>query len=198
MSHVYLDVFRNWLRLRNVVEARFKKFAAMAPEVLSSPTKDRKFIHDFDHAELRNNLSPISSAKVHQLEAPSKKGLSEYDRGMTTLQNALTKAMKTCTAAVDKAKEHEVREQARLAKLEEAREKAEQRRARAFEKARQERTNEAGKQIVEQEGHGETGEDEEEEEEEDVQTWALVQRAGDMLRNPTNNVGLVLSFFALK
>lgn len=179
-----------------MVEARFKKFVAMAPQVMASPSKTRKIIHDFDHAELRNNLSPISSGKVHQLEAPSKKGLSEYDRSMTTLQNALTKAMKSCTTVVDKVKENEAREKARLERLEEAKQKAEQRRIKALEKARQEGTNDAGKEIANQEGHDETLE-EEDEDGEDFQTWALVQQANDLMQKPTNNVGSVLSFLAL-
>ena len=75
----------------------------MGPEVIASPTKERTMVHDMDRESLRSSLSPMSSGKAHQLEAPTKKGLTDYDRNMTGLAASIRKGINTLNDFVDKA-----------------------------------------------------------------------------------------------
>lgn len=178
-----------------MVESRFQKLVGMAPQVLRSPTKPRKMVYDMNHDELRSSLSPLSSGKVHQLEAPTKKGLAEYDRSMNTVQNAVRKSLKACTGMVDKVKEQEERERARLQKLEEAKQKSDQRRARALAKAREDGIDQAGKELVEQGDAPECDEHDVGDEESDGENlaWRLLEKASELLSTANSNLCQILS-----
>lgn len=162
----------------------------MAPKVVGSPSKEKKLVHTLDHAALREALSPISHGKTHQLEAPSKKGLTEYDRTMSNVQGSVVKAIKSCTSLVDKVKEEEERERARQERLAAAREKEQKRRDKALQKARQQGSEAASQALVTAQAPQQESSEGEEEGDDNAETaWALTLNASELLQSPKQNVG---------
>eukprot|EP00913_Durusdinium_trenchii_P011321 g10632.t2 len=160
----------------DVVKTRFDKLMALAPKVELSPSKTA--LASGSHESLRSALSPISKAKVQQLDHPTKKSLSEYDKSMSSLESSLNKAIKSCNQYVTKAKLEEERERAKKVRLEQLREKEEKKRKQELAKAKA-----AGKALADQEGGQETAEQNgEEENDEDV--WPLVSTADELLTSP--------------
>ena len=160
----------------DVVKTRFDKLMALAPKVELSPSKTA--LASGSHESLRSAVSPISKAKVQQLDHPTKKSLSEYDKSMSSLESSLNKAIKSCNQYVTKAKLEEERERAKKVRLEQLREKEEKKRKQELAKAKA-----AGKALADQEGGQETAEQNgEEENDEDV--WPLVSTADELLTSP--------------
>ena len=170
--------------LAAIMESRFKKFVAMAPEVVFSPGKKR-CVED-NHQALRATLSPISSGKVSQLEAPSKKGLTEYDKSMTSLESSVRKAAKLCREHIDKHKLEEAKENARQERLQKQRDREEAKRMKALQKAEADGKAEADKALAREEG----GDDEAalDDEPYESEPWKIVQSAGEILTKNLLNV----------
>ena len=176
------------------MKQRFDKLVGMGPQVMHSPTKEKKLVHDLNHTGLRECLSPMSASKVHQLDFPSKKGLTEYDRGMVAVEGSLKKAIKSCNTIVDKVKEAEEKERARLERLQKEQEKIANKRLKMLEKARTDGSDMAGQELaLVQTGKGtEAQEDDENDEDDDDDeecTWQLVLQASEMLKCPSKNLG---------
>lgn len=131
-----------FLRFLSLLEQRFQKFVAMAP-VVSSPSSE--MLKVLDHTRLRSQLSPISTGRVSQLEAPTKKGLNEYDKAMSSLEASVKKAMKTCVDHVSKVKQENEKEKARLQQLTKIRQKQASSLQKALEKASHEGEEQANK-----------------------------------------------------
>ena len=178
----------------DLILQRYEKFAAMAPKVELSPSKK---VLDKDHDELREALTPISKGKTHQLEHPTKKGLEEYNRTMSSLESAVQKSLKTCSTHVEKVKLEEERENARKKRAEEIKKKEESRKAKALKKAKADGAQLADKDISHAEGAAEKEQDQDQEqddeESEDEGGWPLAGWAHELLgrcQSPCVRLGL--------
>ena len=161
--------------LADVVRKRFAKFVALAPAVELSPPK-RKVLSNLDHEALREALTPVSKSRTSQLSEPTKKGLVDYDKNMSSVESSIQKAMKSCTDHVDKVKLEEAKQQAKKEKLEKQRLRHDKQAQKALQKAQEEGVQEAAKAAL-AEGHGDDGEADDDNDE----AWALVQNADELL-----------------
>lgn len=185
-------------RLFDIVTQRFHKLVAMAPEVMNLSPDQPSILHKLDHSKLRDELSPISSGRVHQLEAPSKKGLSEYDKHMSGLEQSVTKALKSLISFVDGVKEEEAKRKAKEDYMKKQEEKAKNRRAKALKKAADAGRDEAGKEAVsrggesaqgalEDDGMGDDDQGDDQEEGETFEMWPLVCFAEQLNSGPLSS-----------
>lgn len=167
-----------------MLEQRFQKLAAMAP-VVTSPTSD--MLKEMDHTRLRSQLSPISTGRVSQLEAPTKKGLNDYDKAMSSLEASVKKAMKTCSDHINKVKQEREKEKARLQQLEKIRQRKASSLQKAIDKAQQEGEELANKEMVHQDSQASADDcedDDAEADDDDSGAWALVSDADELLSVP--------------
>lgn len=184
------------LRLLQVLKQRFEKLVGMAPAVVDpnqpSEPESRSMVHDMDHSKLRMSLSPLSSGRAHQLEAPTKKGLQEYDKFMSSMEQSVHKALKTLNSFVDSVKEEEAKRKAKEEVMRKQREKESARRAKALSKDQADGRAEAGKELA---GAGEPAadaledemDDDEDDEGDECEGWPLVSDANQLLSAPLSN-----------
>lgn len=162
---------------------RFERLVALAPEV-SSPSRS-DILKSLDHSSLRAALSPTSSGRVSQLEAPSKKGLADYDRHMSSTESSVKKAMKSCSDHVNKVRLENEREMARQAHLEKLREKQALQLQKQLAKAQAEGQDIASKEAA---TTGQIADDDDDDDEnhddQDQDVWDLVKDADAILSRP--------------
>ena len=173
----------------------------MGPEVVHSPTKEKTMVHDMDRAALRDALSPVSSIKAHQLEAPSKKGLTDYDKNMTGLAASIQKGLTSLNDFVDKVEKEKVKEQARQECLAKELAKRETKKAKMLAKAREEGNALAGEDLAKgndgsDAAEDENGDDDGSAEEEEGGVWPLLASANDLMLTKSENVGALYSNMA--
>ena len=175
----------------DVILKRYEKFAAMAPKVELSPKRN---VLKKDHDELRNELTPVSKGKTHQLEHPTKKGLEEYNKTMGSLESAVQKSIKVCTSHIEKVKIEEERERAKKRRIEQLKQKESERKAKAFKKAQSEGAQLADKELPEVNANQEDGSGSDDANEaDDDGAWPLVSAAQEILgrvQSPVVRLGL--------
>ena len=164
----------------------------MAPAVIDPneppESESRSMVHDMDHSKLRMSLSPLSSGRAHQLEAPTKKGLQEYDKFMSSTEQSVQKALKTLNGFVDSVKEEEAKRKAKEEVLRKQQEKEAARRAKAMSKAQAEGRAEAGKELARVgEPEADALEDEMDDDGGEYEGWALVSDANQLLSAPLSS-----------
>ena len=151
-------------------------------------------VHDMDRESLRSSLSPMSSGKAHQLEAPTKKGLTDYDRNMTGLAASIRKGINTLNDFVDKAEKEKVKEQARQDRLAKEIAKRENKKAKMLAKAREEGNALAGEDLAKGNGSDAAEEDEQDggsASEEEGGVWPLLASANALMETKSENVGIL-------
>lgn len=173
-----------------MIRERFQKFVGMGPAVVQPPSAEteRTMVHDMDRSRLRSQLSPVSSGKAHQLEAPTKKGLADYDKNMTSLAASIQKALNTLQEYMDKIEKDKARERARQERLQKELTKRANKKAKMLQKARQEGEDLAGEEMANgaagddlQAALEDNNEDEDDQaDEDDVGFWPLVDDANDL------------------
>ena len=162
----------------------------MAPQVMLSPSKEYpSTLKDFKRDNARAALSPISSAKAHSLDAPTKKGLNEYNQPMSSLQSSLSKAVKSCRAFIDKRQLEAEREKARAEHIKRQREKAQGIQDKALAKAQAEGRQDACEELQQEDAANESAAIDGE----DMDVWTLVQSADDLLCDQSANCRAWLS-----
>ena len=167
------------LRLSAIVQERFEKLVGMGPEVIASPSKGKSILQDLDRKALRMQLSPMSSGKAHQLEAPSKKGLVDFDKGMTSQAASVKKGLSVLRDHVDKMQKEKAKEQARQDRIAKEQAKRESKKAKMLQKAREEGDELAGKELAAEDPaeDEDDGNDQDEAEEDADAVWTLVKSA---------------------
>lgn len=151
-------------------------------------------VHDMDRESLRNSLSPMSSGKAHQLEAPTKKGLTDYDKNMTGLAASIQKGVNTLNDLVDKVEQEKVKEQARQERLAKELAKREAKKAKMLAKAREEGNALAGEDLAKGNGGPDAAVEDENSQDgwasdEEDGIWPLLASAKDLMLIKSENVG---------